>query len=175
MAWIKLKKKYSPEAKRNLRRMFMLASSMFVVVIFFAWAIHDNKLNRHTKRGKYLEGVVSDKDTRIEGGSKGEGSTHYLVWVTYHYDGEEQRVLTSDYIAEAQWEQLSVGDSVSFIYQPKVMMANDSGKIWFQNEPVLELALQPALNSLRWYPMIATLIFLLGAMSSILHLFRRRN
>lgn len=171
MTWIKLKGELTPEKNRRLRSMSMLAASIAVVGIFFAWAVHDINLNQHTRRGKYLEGVVDGKDARAEGGGDGV----YLVRVAYQYDGEKQVVLTSDFITEAQWEKLAVGDSVSLLYHPRSMMANDSGKVYFQDEPVLELAFQPALNKLRWYPMIATLVFLLGLMPSILHSFRRRR
>ena len=145
------------------------------MVVLFAWAIHENNLTRYVRNGKHLHGVVSDKDKRVESSGKGGSSTTHLVFVTYHYDGVEQSLLTSDYITESQWNSLSEGDSVTLIYQPYSMYVTDSGEIWFQDEPILEVAFQPALNRLRWYPAIAMFLFLLGVFPALRRIFRRRK
>lgn len=175
MAGFNWKQKLSPKGKKTLRRVAMVVGSIFSAIILIAWGIHDDTLTHFIKGGKYLDGVVSGKDTRIETGAKGSSTTHYLVWVNFHFDGDPQRVLTSTYVTESQWEGLVEGDSVSLIYQPEKMYVADNGEIWFQDNPILEIAFQPALNRLRVYPFAACALLLLGYFPSIMWLFRKRK
>ena len=111
----------------------------------------------------------------MESSGKGGSSTTYLVFVSYHYDGVEQTLLTSDYISESHWDGLAVGDSVTLIYQPDKMYVTDTGEIWFQDEPILEVAFQPALNRLRGYPAVAMVLFLLGLLPVLVRRFGKKK
>lgn len=175
MGGFKWKRKLTSGDKRSLRRLAMLVGSVFSAIILIAWGIHDDTLTHFVKGGKYLDGVVTGKDTRVESGAKGSSTTHYLVWVGFDYDGHEQRILTSKYITESQWEGLMEGDSVSLIYQPKQMYVAEDGEIWFQEGPILEIAFQPALDRLRIYPILAYVLLWLGFLPTIVRVFRRKK
>ncbi len=160
--------------KKSLRRALTVAGSIISLFILFAWMMNESNLNQYILDGRYLEGVVSEKDTRTESTGKGGSSTDYLVFVSYHFDGRPQSLLTSEYIGESQWKSLSVGDSVSLIYHPEKMYVSETGEIWFQDGPILEMAFQPALNRLWWYPTIALLVFLLSFLPGFIYLWRKK-